>query len=464
MCNTLICEIVRGHLNMFQSDDLSPVLRASLQWNSIEQYFFWQLINAHEIPTRSFLPMVKYVDPAKHPEACANLILLLKLEKPSFELVRALLSRSGVNDALSVTALHFWSCPDNQHSSRFASILKSLIMAPLSQRGDGSLSNSATTGSASRDGREKRRNGAKNQVTPDNQVELSLILTHLDSIRRTCRNISLLQDEDVQLALQEVVRSSKVPLSVKDHFSDLLALAEDQSVTSPANRYGVSQNGRSISDPLHRLGGTTTDGAENSSLLSRPASLGSKGGHSLRNLDSRRAAEAERRQLPTSAGSHSNKRSSRTSGHQNDALDSDLTDETEAVSILSSSSDSSEDDDDDGDEKRQANSMRLIKRKKHSSANSCNSSGTTRPALGKQSDTAAESSYKDRRPSCKRVLQRFTGAAENDDEEDDDDDDKGLEVVVLDEESGDEKTNEDADRVRPPKRRKTAVNRFLLDD
>ncbi|OON21754.1 hypothetical protein X801_02345 [Opisthorchis viverrini] len=66
---------------MFQSDDLSPLLKASLQWNSIEQFFFWQLINAHEIPTRSFLPLVKCVEPAKHPEATANLILLFKLEK-----------------------------------------------------------------------------------------------------------------------------------------------------------------------------------------------------------------------------------------------------------------------------------------------------------------------------------------------------------------------------------------------
>lgn len=35
---------------------------ASLEWNSIEQLFFWQLINAHEIPTSRFLPLIHSVD------------------------------------------------------------------------------------------------------------------------------------------------------------------------------------------------------------------------------------------------------------------------------------------------------------------------------------------------------------------------------------------------------------------
>nr|CAH8854827.1 unnamed protein product [Trichobilharzia regenti] len=165
MCNSLISEIVRGHLNLFPNNDLTSILNASLEWNSIEQLFFWQLINAHEIPTSRFLPLIRSVDSLKHPEACSNLILLLKLEKPSFELVRALLSRRSANDLLSMTALHFWSCPDNQHSGRFSNILCSLISTPLASVKD---SNSVSGGTSTNSGqnmkecKERRRSSTSN--------------------------------------------------------------------------------------------------------------------------------------------------------------------------------------------------------------------------------------------------------------------------------------------------------------
>ncbi|CAH8589175.1 unnamed protein product [Schistosoma haematobium] len=189
MCNSLISEIVRGHLNLFPNNDLTNILNASLEWNSIEQLFFWQLINAHEIPTSRFLPLIHSVDSFKHPEACSNLILLLKLEKPSFELVRALLSRRNSNDLLSMTALHFWSCPDNQHAGRFSNILCSFINAPLSSTNAVGVS-SATNNQNMKDVKDKRRSSSKHQLSPEDCVDLSLILTHLDSLRRNCKNIS----------------------------------------------------------------------------------------------------------------------------------------------------------------------------------------------------------------------------------------------------------------------------------
>ncbi|CAH8578998.1 unnamed protein product [Schistosoma margrebowiei] len=189
MCNSLISEIVRGHLNLFPNNDLTNILNASLEWNSIEQLFFWQLINAHEIPTSRFLPLIHAVDSFKHPEACSNLILLLKLEKPSFELVRALLSRRNSNDLLSMTALHFWSCPDNQHAGRFSNILCSFINAPLSSTNAVGVS-SATNNQNMKDVKDKRRSSSKHQLSPEDCVDLSLILTHLDSLRRNCKNIS----------------------------------------------------------------------------------------------------------------------------------------------------------------------------------------------------------------------------------------------------------------------------------
>ncbi|VDP80453.1 unnamed protein product [Echinostoma caproni] len=247
MLNTLICEIVRGHLNLFRSNDLSPVL-TSLQWDSIEQLFFWQLINAHEIPTRRFLPLVRCVDPSKHPEACTNLIQLFKLEKPNYELVRALLSRPKPDDPLSVTALHFWSCPDN-HSSLFAEILSEMITVPLSFRSD-------SASGSTRENRDRRRNGVKNQITPENAVDLSLILTHLDSIRRNCKNMST---ED---------QPSPPSMSVGGN---------TRSAGAQSSGVGYRLNGApgSNTETNTRRGGAT----------GRGAAFGSKGGHSLHNDD-----------------------------------------------------------------------------------------------------------------------------------------------------------------------------------
>ncbi|VDN15077.1 unnamed protein product [Dibothriocephalus latus] len=79
--NYLVCEILRGHLNFFHRSNITDVLKASLEWTSMEQFFFWQLVNAHELPTRNFLPLISLVNDQKHPEACLHLLLLLQLEK-----------------------------------------------------------------------------------------------------------------------------------------------------------------------------------------------------------------------------------------------------------------------------------------------------------------------------------------------------------------------------------------------
>ncbi|KER21099.1 hypothetical protein T265_10513 [Opisthorchis viverrini] len=102
--------------------------------------------------------------------------------------------------------------------------------------------------------------------------------------------------------------------TAKDPFSDLLALAEDQP-SAPAGSSKGSEDSLSP-DALHRLTGASigSDTGKRLSFSGRIVQIGRKGGHSLRNLDSRRAAEAERRQLPVAGGA--TKRSSRTSANQ----------------------------------------------------------------------------------------------------------------------------------------------------
>lgn len=105
----------------------------------------------------------------------------------------------------------------------------------------------------------------------------------------------VLQDADIQNALQSVANSRDVPVGIKDHFSDLLALAEDQPTPPCIGGGGNTRTataGAQSSAAGNRLNGVMGSTTEiNIRRGGRGAALGSKGGHSLRNLDSRRAAE-----------------------------------------------------------------------------------------------------------------------------------------------------------------------------
>lgn len=46
----LICDITQGKLIMFKNDGLLEVVRDSLEFETFEQLFFWQLLSAHEVP------------------------------------------------------------------------------------------------------------------------------------------------------------------------------------------------------------------------------------------------------------------------------------------------------------------------------------------------------------------------------------------------------------------------------
>lgn len=46
----LICDITQGKLVMFKNDGVLDVIRESLEFETFEQLFFWQLLSAHDVP------------------------------------------------------------------------------------------------------------------------------------------------------------------------------------------------------------------------------------------------------------------------------------------------------------------------------------------------------------------------------------------------------------------------------
>lgn len=59
---------------------------ASFDWETIEQYFLWQLIAAHNIPVEHIMPVLPKMDFSTHAEALTSIMIQLKQEwwVPSF--------------------------------------------------------------------------------------------------------------------------------------------------------------------------------------------------------------------------------------------------------------------------------------------------------------------------------------------------------------------------------------------
>lgn len=200
----LICHILQGHLILFRKDSFLSVLNASLEWETLEQYFLWQLISAHNIPVEHIMPILPKLDFVFHAEALTSLMVLLKQECPSTELLRSVLSRDcKKQDLFAVSVLKYWA---QEYEDRLAEIIYN------------QLTKVSTT--------PKKRQRVSHSAKKDkDNPSVDQILSHLDHMRQVCKNASFLNNEQIQHALQQVQGSASD--SQKTKFSDLLALAED---------------------------------------------------------------------------------------------------------------------------------------------------------------------------------------------------------------------------------------------
>lgn len=108
----LVGLILQGTLIMFKADDLTTMLNTSLTWETFEQYCLWQLLLASDVSVEdvmSLIPKLSYTDNA---EALTSILLMLKQEKPSAEVIRLLFCRIVENeDLFLVSTLMYW-CQD----------------------------------------------------------------------------------------------------------------------------------------------------------------------------------------------------------------------------------------------------------------------------------------------------------------------------------------------------------------
>lgn len=122
----LVCQTLQGNLFMFKHEDIVAVLTASLTWETFEQYCLWQLLTAQSISIDEVLPILPKLEFSSHAEALTSILLMLKQEKPTAEVVRQLFCREaiGESDSFVTSALMYW-CQD--HEEKLADLVSTLL-------------------------------------------------------------------------------------------------------------------------------------------------------------------------------------------------------------------------------------------------------------------------------------------------------------------------------------------------
>ncbi|KYM92357.1 Integrator complex subunit 3 like protein [Atta colombica] len=212
----LVCQIMQGHLKMLKKESFTTLLTASLNWETFEQYCFWQLIFAHDFPIDYVLPVLPKLQFRNHAEALTSILFMLKQEKPTLDLLRQLLARQSVDgDMFVVAALRYW-CRD--YEEKLGELLANLL----------SIRYPATSPN------KRKRSGAKQNQQSAGPPTGEQVLGHLDQLRQHCMSSAELQlyhSEGMQRALQQAQAASSD--SLRKSYGDLFALAEVNEENEP---------------------------------------------------------------------------------------------------------------------------------------------------------------------------------------------------------------------------------------
>lgn len=201
----LMCHVMMGNLVMFRKDSVLNILIQSLDWETFEQYSTWQLFLAHNIPLETIIPILQHLKYKEHPEALSCLLLQLRREKPSEEMVKMVLSRPcHPEDHFTTSLLRHWA---TRHDETLGEHIKAQLIKNNSQP--------------------RKRQSLRSSSSKLAQLTLEQILEHLDNLRLSLSNIknNFFTQTPILQALQHVQASCDE--AHKMRFSDLFALAEE---------------------------------------------------------------------------------------------------------------------------------------------------------------------------------------------------------------------------------------------
>ncbi|XP_051992722.1 integrator complex subunit 3 [Xyrauchen texanus] len=227
----LMCHVMMGNLVMFRKDSVLNILIQSLDWETFEQYSTWQLFLAHSIPLETIIPILQHLKFKEHPEALSCLLLQLRREKPSEEMVKMVLSRPyHQEDQFTTSILRHWAA---KHDDLLGEHVKALLIKNNNMP--------------------RKRQSLRSSSSKLAQLTLEQMLEHLDSLRLNLSNTknNFFSQTPILQALQHVQASCDE--AHKMRYSDLFSLAEEYEdstkppkprrkapASSPRSRKGVA--------------------------------------------------------------------------------------------------------------------------------------------------------------------------------------------------------------------------------
>ncbi|XP_055295338.1 integrator complex subunit 3 homolog [Sitodiplosis mosellana] len=244
----IIYSITQGKLTMFKNDGILECVRESLSYETFEQVFLWQLVQAHDVPIESLQNILPELESSNHSEALTYMLLLLRGEEPTNELIRLLLCREAKSrgDPFVTSALRFW-CQD--YEEKLSEFIANLLISKYQ--------NSSPN---------KRKRSLKNNSTQNTAPTAEQLLCHLEHFRRSCRHgngtgTGLYVQDVMQRALQQAFSNSSD--STKKQYTDLFALAAEDD-TSGVGRRGTSGRGRKTAPAKKETNSTNSSNKKNS--------------------------------------------------------------------------------------------------------------------------------------------------------------------------------------------------------
>lgn len=212
---TLVGKVLQGHLVMFKSENIMPLMKTSLSWESIEQLFFWQLVNAHDISIDILLPLINDLDYEQHAEALTAITLMLKQEKPNADYIKSLFSRDICDngDLFIFTVIKYWC---DEYIDKVAELISSL----LSTRYPSTSPN-------------KRKRPGNKTLSGATVPSADQVLGHLEQLRIICEKhdcMAIYTLDSMQRALSIAQNNSSD--SQRKQFSELFALMEEEEEIS----------------------------------------------------------------------------------------------------------------------------------------------------------------------------------------------------------------------------------------
>lgn len=216
---TLVGKVLQGHLVMIKADSMLPLLKQTLMWESIEQVFFWHLVNAHDVSIDVLMPLVAELDYDQHSEALTAITLMLKQEKPNADYIKCLFSRDLCdNDLFIFTIIKYWC---DEYIDKVAELISSLLSTRYPSTSPNKRKRT-TAGS-------KAASAASSSISGAAVPSADQVLGHLDQLRIICEKhdcMAIYTLDSMQRALNIAQNNSND--SQKKQFRKLFALMEEE--------------------------------------------------------------------------------------------------------------------------------------------------------------------------------------------------------------------------------------------